>query len=87
MCCAGGSRSQRSSDGGIKKWRTGVSPLSLEQTTEEASAGVFESVSVEDNGETEDDPFHLMPPPLSPLDLEVLDDELSSSRKDIQGIV
>ena len=63
--CAGEDSSARKGEDGIKKCRTGVSPLSPEKTMEKVSAGFgvafpgkYESGDVEEDYEDmEDDPF------------------------------
>ena len=61
--CAGEDSSARIGEDGIKKCRTGVSPL----WPDKYESGDFE----EDYEETEDDPF--VSPPPSPLDIQLLD--------------
>ena len=75
MQCAGEDSSARIGEVGIKKCKTGVSPLSSEKTMEEVSAGFgvtfhgkYESGDFEeDYEEMEDDPFNLFFSSFSPI--------------------
>ena len=77
MHCAGEDSSARIGEDGINKCRTGVSP---KKTMEEVSAGFgvafpgkYESGDFEEDYEDiKDDPF-VFPPPLPPLDIQLLD--------------
>ena len=93
MHCAGEDSSARIGEDGIKKCRTGVSPFSPEKTMEEVSAGFgvafpgkYESGDFEEDYEDmEDDPF-VFPPPLPPLDIQLLDKDTEFSNENkIQG--
>ena len=93
MHCAGEDSSARIGEDGIKKCRTGMSPFSPEKNHGRGfywfwccfsckyESGDFE----EDCEDVEDDPF-VFPPPLPPLDIQLLDKdtELSNQNK-IQG--
>ena len=75
MQCAGEYSSARIGEDGIKKCKTGVSPLSPKNTIEEVSAGFgvtfpnkYESGDFEeDYEEMEDDPFNLFFSSSSPI--------------------
>ena len=75
MQCAGEDSSARIGEDGIKKCKTGVSPLSPEKTMEEVSAGFgvtfhgkYESGDCEeDYEEMEDDPFNFFFSSFSPI--------------------
>ena len=80
MHCAGEDSSARIGEDGIKKCRTGVSPFSPEKTMEEVSAGFgvaypgeYESGDFEEDYDDMNDDLFVLPPPLSPLDIQLLD--------------
>ena len=79
MHCAGEDSSARIGGDGIKKCKTGVSPFSTGKTMEEVSAGFgvafpgeYKLDFEEDYDDMNDDLF-VLPPPLSPLDIQLLD--------------
>ena len=93
MHCAGEDSSARIGKDGTKKCRTGVSPFSPEKKMEEVSAGFgvafpgkYESGNFEEDYEDmEDDPL-VFPPPLPPLDIQLLaKDTEFSNENNIQG--
>ena len=78
--CAGEDSSARIGKDGIKKWKTGVSPFSPGKTMEEVSAGFgvafpgeYESGDFEEDYDDINDDLFVLPPPLSPLDIQLLD--------------
>ena len=86
MHYAGEDSSARIGEDRIKKCRTGVSPFSHEKTMEEVSVGFgvafpgkYESGDFEEDYEDiKDDPF-VFPPPLPPLDIQLLDKDTELS--------
>ena len=80
VICAGEDSSAKIGEDGIKKCRTGVSPFSPEKTMEEVSAGFgvafpgeYESGDFEEDYDDINDDLFVLPPPLSPLDIQLLD--------------
>ena len=80
VTCAGEDSSAKIGEDGIKKYRTGVSPFSPEKTMEEVSAGFgvafpgdYESGDFEEDYDDMNDDLFVLPPPLSPLDIQLLD--------------
>ena len=80
MHCAGEDSSVRIGEDGIKKCKTGVSPFSTGKTMEEVSAGFgvafpgkYESGDFEEDYDNINDDLFVLPPPLSPLDIQLLD--------------
>ena len=78
--CAGEDSSAIIGEDGIKKCKTGVSPFSPEKTMEEVSAGFgvafpgeYESGDFEEDYDDMNDDLFVLPPPLSPLDIQLLD--------------
>ena len=78
--CAGEDSSARIGEDGIKKCKTGVSPFSTGKTMEEVSAGFgvafpgeYESGDFEEDYDDINDDLFVLPPPLSPLDIQLLD--------------
>ena len=78
--CAGEDSSARIGEDGIKKCKTGVSPFSTGKTMEEVSAGFgvafpgeYESGDFEEDYDDMNDDLFVLPPPLSPLDIQLLD--------------
>ena len=77
---AGEDSSARIGEDGIKKCKTGVSPFSTGKTMEEVSAGFgvafpgeYESGDFEEDYDDINDDLFVLPPPLSPLDIQLLD--------------
>ena len=77
---AGEDSSARIGEDGIKKCKTGVSPFSTGKTMEEVSAGFgvafpgeYESGDFEEDYDDTNDDLFVLPPPLSPLDIQLLD--------------
>ena len=80
MHCAGEDSSARIGEDGIKKCKAGVSPFSTGKTMEEVSAGFgvafpgeYESGDFEEDYDDMNDDLFVLPPPLSPLDIQLLD--------------
>ena len=87
MHCAGEDSSARIGEDGIKKCKTGVSTFSPGKTMEEVSAGFgvafpgeYELDFEEDYDDMNDDLF-VLPPPLSPLDIQLLDKDTAVKGK------
>ena len=77
---AGEDSSARIGEDGIKKCKTGVSPFSPGKTMEEVSAGFgvafpgeYELGDFEEDYDDMNDDLFVLPPPLSPLDIQLLD--------------
>ena len=92
MNCAGEEGSARIGEDGIKKCRTGVSPFSPGKIMEEVSSGFgvafpgkYESGDFEEDYEDMED-YPCFPPPLPPLDIQLLDKDIElSNENNIQG--
>ena len=88
MQCAGEDSSARIGEDGIKKCKTGVSPFSTGKTMEEVSAGFgvafpgeYESGDFEEDYDDINDDLFVLPPPLSPLDIQLLDKDTAVKGK------
>ena len=88
MHCAGEDSSARIGKDGIKKWKTGVSPFSPGKNMEEVSAGFgvafpgeYESGDFEEDYDDINDDLFVLPPPLSPLDIQLLDKDTAVKGK------
>ena len=89
---AGEDSSARIGEDGIKKCKTGVSPFSTGKTMEEVSAGFgvafpgeYESGDFEEDYDDINDDLFVLLPPLSPLDIQLLDKDTAVKWKNIQG--
>ena len=90
MNCAGEDSSARIGEDGIKKCKTGVSPFSTGKIMEWVSAdfgvafhGEYESGDFEKDFEDVKDDSFVFPPPLPPLDIQLLDKD--TNENNIQG--
>ena len=88
MHYAGEDSSARIGEDGIKKCKTGVSPFSTGKTMEEVSAGFgvafpgeYESGDFEEDYDDINDDLFVLPPPLSPLDIQLLDKDTAVKGK------
>ena len=88
MHYAGEDSSARIGEDGIKKCKTGVSPFSTGKTMEEVSAGFgvafpgeYESGDFEEDYDDMNDDLFVLPPPLSPLDIQLLDKDTAVKGK------
>ena len=85
---AGEDSSARIGEDGIKKCKTGVSPFSPGKTMEEVSAGFgvafpgeYESGDFEEDYDDMNDDLFVLLPPLSPLDIQLLDKDTAVKGK------
>ena len=88
MHYAGEDSSARIGEDGIKKCKTGVSPFSTGKTMEEVSAGFgvafpgeYELGDFEEDYDDMNDDLFVLPPPLSPLDIQLLDKDTAVKGK------
>ena len=88
MHYAGEDSSARIGEDGIKKCKTGVSPFSPGKTMEEVSAGFgvafpgeYESGDFEEDYDDINDDLFVLLPPLSPLDIQLLDKDTAVKGK------
>ena len=88
MHCAGEDSSARIGEDGIKKCKTGVSPFSPGKNMEQVSAGFdaalpgeYESRDFEEDYDDMSDDLFVLFPPLSLLDIQLLDKDIELSNE------